>query len=71
MKEIEYNDNDRFFIDPIGVTFVDESNEEFDQKQNMSLDGFTTTKDLDLQLESILKSIEPAVMEAIKKVSKK
>lgn len=41
------------------------------QKQNMTLDGFSTTKDLDLQLESILKSIEPEVMAAIKKVSKK
>lgn len=44
--------------------------EESDQKQNMTLDGFTTTKDLDLQLESILKSIEPEVMAAIKKVTK-
>ena len=41
------------------------------QKQNMSLDGFTTTKGLDLQLETILKSIEPEVMTAIKKINKK
>lgn len=41
--------------------------EEETPKQNMTLDGFTTTKDLDLQLESILKSIEPEVMKTLKK----
>jgi hypothetical protein len=40
-------------------------------KQNMSLDGFRTTKDLDLQLESILKSIEPEVLAAIEKIAPK
>jgi hypothetical protein len=40
-------------------------------KQNMSLDGFRTTKDLDLQLESILKSIEPEVIAAIEKIAPK
>lgn len=44
---------------------------ENDQKQNMTLDGFSTTKDLDLQLESILKSIEPEVMAAIEKIAPK
>lgn len=39
-----------------------------DQKQNMSLEGFSTTKDLDLELETILKSIEPEVISAIEKV---
>ena len=39
------------------------------QKLNMSFPGFTTSKDLDLQLESILKSIEPDVMKAIKKLN--
>jgi len=38
-------------------------------KQNMVFPGFTTSKDLDLQLESILKSIEPDVMKAIKKLN--
>ena len=41
------------------------------QKQNMILPGFTTTKDLDLQLESILKSIEPDVMKAVEKIMPK
>jgi hypothetical protein len=36
-------------------------------KQNMSLDGFTTPKDVDLKFEEILKSIEPDVMEALDK----
>ena len=39
------------------------------QKLNMAFPGFTTSKDLDLQLESILKSIEPDVMKAIKKLN--
>lgn len=47
---------------------IEKIDNESGQKQNMSLDGFTTTKDLDLELESILKSIEPEVMAAIKKV---
>ena len=37
------------------------------QKQNMTLDGFSTTKDLDRQLETILKSIEPEVMKSLTK----
>lgn len=37
-----------------------------DQKQNMTLDGFSTTKDLDRQLETILKSIEPEVMKTLR-----
>lgn len=41
-------------------------NEEDEQKQNMSLEGFTTTTDLDRQLESILRSIEPEVMKSLK-----
>lgn len=40
--------------------------EESDQKQNMTLDGFSTTKDLDRQLETILKSIEPEVMKTLR-----
>lgn len=36
------------------------------QKQNMTLEGFTTTTDLDRQLESILRSIEPEVMKSLK-----
>ncbi len=38
------------------------------QKQNMSLEGFTTTADLDRQFEAILKSIEPDVMKLAKKI---
>jgi hypothetical protein len=39
---------------------------EADQKQNMTLDGFSTTKDIDRQLETILKSIEPEVMKTLR-----
>lgn len=57
--------NPRFILqDEESIEVEDESG----QKQNMSLDGFTTTKDLDLELESILKSIEPDVITAIKKI---
>lgn len=51
-----------------GIKILDDTN---NQKQNMSLDGFTTTKDLDLQLEGILKSIEPDVMKAVEKIMSK
>lgn len=44
----------------------EEDDKDSNQKQNMSLEGFTTTKDLDLQLESILRSIEPEVMKSLK-----
>ena len=43
--------------------------DEESQKQNMTFPGFATSKDLDAQLESILKSIEPDVMKAIKKLN--
>ena len=51
-----------------GIKILDDTN---NQKQNMLLDGFTTTKDLDLQLEEILKSIEPEVMKAVEKIMPK
>jgi hypothetical protein len=64
--------NDRFDIDPESILFITNNKKESgDQKQNMTLPGFSTTKDLDLQLEGILKSIEPDVMKAVEKIMPK
>lgn len=38
-----------------------------EQKQNMTLEGFTTPKSLDLQVESIMKGLEDDVLDAISK----
>lgn len=54
-----------------GDPFLASFNESGTPKQNMTFDGFSTSKELDLQLESILKSIEPDVIAAIEKVDKK
>lgn len=56
--------NDRFIIEPDSILIISKSNK---QKQNMTLEGFTTPKSLDLQLESIMKGIEGEVLDAISK----
>jgi len=72
------NREDRFIDNDINAfKFISEPEEDMEddiydeesQKQNMTFPGFATSKDLDAQLESILKSIEPDVMKAIKKLN--
>jgi len=72
------NREDRFIDNDINAfKFISEPEEDMEddiydeesQKQNMTFPGFATSKDLDIELESILKSIEPDVMKAIKKLN--
>ena len=59
----------KFIDNDISAFKFIEPDEEEEEKQNMAFEGFTTSKDLDLRLEEILKSIEPDVMKAIKKLN--
>jgi hypothetical protein len=52
----------RFLFDNEGIE-LDES----PQKQNMNLGTFSTSQDLDSQLDDILKSIEPVVLSSLRK----
>ena len=69
------NDNDRFYIDPDGILLVsDEPNtsesnnvDDSEQKQTAVLPGLATPSKLDKEVEEILQSIKPEVMESIKK----
>jgi len=66
VRIIEYDKDDNVIFENWGNISNSDENEE-SPKQNMTLDSFSTTKDLDRQLETILKSIEPEVMKTLKK----
>ena len=70
MKKMVYKDDDRFFIDPEGITFSENSEDDIEEplsKQNASYQDFSTPSKLDSEVETILNSIKDDVMTSIKK----
>jgi len=64
---IEYLESDeRFLVDPDEFIITKKKSDE-SQKLNMNLGTFSTSQDLDNQLDDILKGIEPKVLAALGK----
>jgi hypothetical protein len=66
-EEEEVPEEEYQYEEDLGFPDYSEEEENFDQKQNAVLPGFTTPSKLDKEVEEILQSIKPDVMESIKK----